>query len=131
MSERAFLFLVGAAILLALYFELDVLIYCISALLIFEAITDIRLTRLLQKARHVELEPGLVVFNARTRFNLAAIRAWRFVVAVVLLTVYALLHEFGYDMLWFFPWFMGFAILGAGASGVCPVLLGLKYIGFR
>ena len=52
-------------------------------------------------------------------------------VAVVLLTVYALLHEFGYDMLWFFPWFMGFAILGAGASGVCPVLLGLKYIGFR
>ena len=73
MSERAFLFLVGAAILLALYFELDVLIYCISALLIFEAITDIRLTRLLQKARHVELEPGLVVFNTRTRFNLTAV----------------------------------------------------------
>ena len=26
---------------------------------------------------------------------------------------------------------MGFAILGAGVSGVCPILLGTKWVGFR
>jgi hypothetical protein len=35
------------------------------------------------------------------------------------------------ESLWFFPWFMGFAIFGAGLSGVCPVLISLKLLGFR
>lgn len=131
MSERLYLFGVGVSILLGLYFELDVLIYFIAAFMMFEAVTDIRLTTYLQKTRHIVLDSGLVILRSRPRIHISAERAWRFVVAMVLLAVYALINELGYDMLWFFPWFMGFAIMGAGVSGVCPVLLGLKFIGFR
>ena len=131
MSERQYLFTVGVSILLGLYFELDALIYFIAGFMMFEAVTDIRLTTTLQKTRHIVLDSGLVIFKSHPRLYLSAERAWRFVVASVLLVVYALLNELGYDMLWFFPWFMGFAIMGAGVSGVCPVLLGLKFIGFR
>jgi len=33
--------------------------------------------------------------------------------------------------LWFVPWFIGFALFGAGVSGVCPSLSLLKWMGFR
>jgi hypothetical protein len=49
----------------------------------------------------------------------------------MLVSAYVLLHEYDIDVLWFFPWFMGFAIMGAGASGICPVLLGLRWAGFK
>ena len=53
------------------------------------------------------------------------------IVAVVLVSNYALLHEYGYEVLWFIPWFLAFAIIGAGASGICPVLVGLRWAGFK
>jgi hypothetical protein len=36
-----------------------------------------------------------------------------------------------YEQLWFFPWFMGFAIFGSGISNVCPVLLVIRWAGFK
>jgi hypothetical protein len=33
--------------------------------------------------------------------------------------------------LWFLPWFVGFALLGAGLSGICPMVIGLRWLGFR
>ena len=50
-------------------------------------------------------------------------RAWRFVVAGFLASFLAVFQEGA--------WFMGFAIFGAGLSGVCPVLVSLKLMGFR
>jgi hypothetical protein len=131
MNERAYLFLTGVIILLALYVESNVMIYSISALLLFEAVTDIRLTIFLQRMQHITLDSGLVLLRTRQRFNLDALRVLRFMVSSVLLISYAALHEYGIDVIWFFPWFMGFAIMGAGASGVCPLLLALRWIGFR
>jgi hypothetical protein len=86
---------------------------------------------MLQRARNVTLEPGLVVLDMNSRFDFEAYRMWRITVALVLVVTFAMIHEFGYDMLWFFPWFMGFAIIGAGVSGVCPGLLALRWVGFR
>ncbi len=131
MNERAYLFLTGVIILLALYVESNVMIYSISALLLFEAVTDIRLTIFLQRMQHITLDSGMVLLRTRQRFNLDALRVLRFMVSSVLLISYAALHEYGIDVIWFFPWFMGFAIMGAGASGVCPLLLALRWIGFR
>ncbi len=131
MSERLYLFLVGVYILFALYFEMDFLIYGLVALLVFEAITDIRITTLTQRVRHITLDSGLVAFQSRNRFNVEALRAWRLFVSAILALSYYLVHEQGLEVIWFFPWFMGFAIMGAGASGVCPVLLALKWAGFR
>jgi len=131
MTERMFLLLVGIYILVALYLENNYLIYGIAAFLVFEGVSGIRLTRLIQKARHVSLSNGMVDFNSNVRYAIDGLSAWRVFVAITLVSVYVLLHEYGIDVLWFFPWFMGFAILGAGASGICPVFLGLRWAGFK
>ena len=131
MTERMYLFFVGAYILVALYLQNNYMIYGLSALLVLEGVTGLRLTRMIQKARHVSLSSGLIYFNTRVRFDIDGLSAWRVFVAVVLVSANVLLHEYGYDVLWFFPWFMGFAIMGAGASGICPVLLGLRWAGFK
>ncbi|RMG29151.1 MAG: DUF2892 domain-containing protein [Gammaproteobacteria bacterium] len=33
--------------------------------------------------------------------------------------------------LWWLPWFVGFALVGAGLSGICPMVLALRRLGFR
>ena len=131
MNERMYMLIVGMLILASLYFDIDILIYMLATLLVFEGLSNIRLTTMLQRARHVTLDPGLVVLDLNNRFEFEAFRVWRIIVALALVVPYAMIHEFGYDMLWFFPWFMGFAIMGAGASGVCPVLLASRWAGFR
>ncbi len=131
MTERTYLFLVGAYILMALYLDNNYLVYGLAVFLFLEGITGIRLTTMLQKARQVSLRSGLVIFNSRARFDIDGLSAWRVIVAVVLVSNYALLHGYGYEVLWFIPWFLGFAIMGAGASGICPVLVGLRWAGFK
>jgi len=131
MSERAFLFLVGAFILASLYVEVDLMIYGLCLLLFFETLTDYRLTTLTQRLFHREMGPGLVIFQNVQRINFDAFRAWRLIVAIMLGGSMLLINEKNIEVLWFFPWFMGFAILGAGVSGVCPVLLFVKWIGFK
>ena len=131
MSERFYLFLVGLYILCALYMEMDMMIYVLSVLLVFEGLTDLRLTTVLQKMRKITYETGLVAFKTKLRFNFEGLRAWRILVAIVLTLSYVSLHQYNVDFLWFFPWFMGFAIMGAGVSSMCPMLMALRWAGFR
>ena len=131
MSERLFLFFVGGYILTALYLDLDVMIYVLCAWLLFEAISDLRITTLSQKLMRTTVPAGLTVFQTHQRFDFDAFRAWRLVVAVMLGSSFILVRDYNIEVLWFFPWFMGFAILGAGVSGVCPVLLLIRWLGFR
>ncbi len=131
MSERAYLFLVGALILTALYFGQETIIFALCLWLIFEGLTNIRLTNVLQSMRHVQLPAGLTVFKTKQRLSLDALSAWRLSVAMFLGVSFILLQVYKVEELWFFPWFMGFAIMGAGASGVCPMLLLLRWLGFK
>ena len=131
MNERSYLFLVGLFILTSLYFDMDMMIYGLSAFMVFEGLTNWRLTTALQKVRKITLETGLVAFQTKNRFDIDGLRAWRVLVAVVLTSSYVWLHQYNVDFLWFFPWFMGFAIMGAGASSMCPMLMALRWIGFR
>jgi len=131
MSERVFLFLVGVYILVALYLGMDTMIYLLSLWLLFEAITNIRLTTLSQKLMKKTVAAGLIVFNSHQRFDFDALRAWRITVAALLGGSLLLLKEHNVEFVWFFPWFMGFAIMGAGASSVCPVLLFIRWVGFK
>ena len=131
MNERTYLFLVGVYILVALYFDFEYMIYGLVILLLLEGLSGMRLTTQFQRARHVTLDHGLFTFNTKHRFSIDALSAWRVIMGTVLASSLILLHEYDVDMLWFFPWFMGFAIMGAGASGVCPMHLGLRWAGFR
>jgi len=131
MSERQFLFLVGFYILASLYVEIELMIYALCAWLLFEAATNVRLTTVSQRIIKKTVPAGLTVFQSNVRFSFDAFRAWRIVVAIMLGGSMLLLHEENVEVVWFIPWFMGFAILGAGVSGVCPVLLLIRWIGFK
>jgi len=131
MSERIFLFIVGAFILISLYVEIDLLIYCLCIFLLFEGITDIRLTTLSQKMMNKTVPAGLTVFQTKLRFDFDSFRAWRIMVPFMLGGSFVLLNEHQIEILWFFPWFMGFAIMGAGVSGVCPMVLLIRWVGFK
>lgn len=131
MSDRAYLFSVGACILLSLYFEVDLMIYLLGTVMFIEGITGFTLTRQTQKLRNVRLESGLLTYPTKQRFNFDGFRALRIVFSLVLTASYLAVNEYDYEMIWFFPWFLGFALLGAGISSVCPVLLGMRWLGFK
>jgi len=131
MSERLFLFALGAFILISLYIEIDMMIYILCLWLLFEAIMDIRLTTLSQKLMSRTVPAGLTVFQTQTRFHFEALRALRIVISVSLAGAFILINKYNIDVLWFVPWFLGFAILGAGVSGICPAMLLIRWLGFR
>jgi len=120
----------GFALLVVLYFDYHMAMYGVIGLLLFEGLTNIRVPILvglirknILKQDYVYADTGLV---ENPKFNLESERLWRIIVGSFLFLGYFLI-----DALWFFPWFMGFAIFGAGLSGVCPVLLAVRWLGFK
>lgn len=131
MSDRAYLFIVGMYILSALYLGIDMMIYILVAVMLFEGLSGLTITSLTQKLRKVSLDTGLLRYDATPRFNFDAFRALRIFFAIAMTVSYAAVHEYNIEVIWFLPWFFGFALVGAGVSSVCPVLLGMKWLGFR
>jgi hypothetical protein len=117
----------GMLLLVSLYFEVRYLMYGLIGMLFFEGLTNWRLPRVVSRLRGVPVPDCPNRGVPLGRFSFEAERAWRLIVGLMLLVTYVLF----YDTLWFFPWFMGFAIFGAGTSGVCPVLIGVKWAGCR
>lgn len=132
MSERFFRLIVGSLLLAILYFEIPSAIPALIAVLLIEGISNYRIPMLVTRMRQAHAvafgdSSELMPDAQMARFGFEAERAWRLTVALMLaVSVYAFNEQ-----LWFFPWFMGFAIFGAGLSGVCPVLISLKLLGFR
>ena len=127
MSDRAYRLSVGVLLLIGLYFELPVLIYSIIGIALFEAVTNLRIPIIVEKITGHKVINESDGFNFKQRFNFDAERVWRLILAAVLIVVYVLF----YDQLWYVAWFLGFAILGAGLSGVCPMFITIKWAGFR
>lgn len=130
MSNRLYRLTVGLIIVSALYFDALPVIYGLIAVLLFEGVTNFRIPLLLSRLRYGhdgDASEGCLAIPFKDRIPFAAERAWRLMVGTILLIIFWQFEE----SLWFFPWFMGFAILGAGASGVCPMFLSLKWLGFR
>lgn len=129
MSERTLRIIIGLLILVALYFELPELIAGLIVFMLFEAITNWRLPILISKLRHKgqfkhsEYPGG----EQQCKFSFEAERAMRLSASFFLCVTYFVLNEY----LWFIPWFMGITILGAGVSGVCPMVITFKALGFR
>jgi len=132
MTNRMYRGVLGALLLICLYFDFTWLMYGIITVLFFEGITNLIVPKLVDLFGRL-VAPGSSFFEYKpapcsigSRFGFESERCWRLVVGSMLLVTY-----YYYDMLWFFPWFMGFAIFGAGLSGVCPVLLAIRWAGFK
>jgi hypothetical protein len=131
-TDRNFRLLLAIALLGALYLDSQVVLQALIGLLFFEGVTNWRLSLLTTRIRYRgRTLPGracdLAVRAVGPPLPFEAERAWRLVMGTTLLIA----CEVFPTALWFFPWFMGFAILGAGVSGVCPLLIGLQWAGFR
>ena len=128
MSERIFRLVLGASLLLLLFFDLETAIYAYIVLLTFEGVTNWRVPILVSKARYgsaFEAEKILSEGCAQTGFD--AERALRLIVAAMLVVSYILFREEA----WFFPWFIGSMLLLAGITNICPMVMALRWVGFR
>ncbi len=130
MSNRTYRLIFGIALLLALYFDQHSVTYALIALALTEAVTNLRIPLVVSRIRHGydgDSNEGSLGIPFKVRSNFEAERAWRLAVSIVLvISIFAFPQA-----LWFFPWFMGFAILGAGISGVCPAFLAMKWVGLK
>lgn len=130
MSNNNYRLILGMLLLTGLYFDLSWLIYALIGIVLFEGLTNLRIPRLLSRLRYGRDDDpaeGTLGLQFRARIPFDAERAWRLVLGGMLILSYALY----YDQAWFVVWFMGFAIFGAGLSGVCPLFVSLKALGFR
>ena len=130
MSERIFRIILGSILLVALYFDLRLVIYGFIIVILFEGITNWRVPLLVSRLQSapsgVNSDCGLSPGD-RARINFEAERALRLAVAAFLIISYVVFSK----ELWFFPWFIGFALFGAGLSGICPMVMGFRWLGFR
>jgi hypothetical protein len=143
MSERTFRIIQGLYILLALYFELDALIWAYLAVIAIEGITNWRIPRLINRLRSANLVTTTgsasldeiaqsaadiqAVKTTHSAFNFEAERLLRVVVFVLLIFTVLIFPEPG----WFFPWFIGAMLFMAGVTNICPMVLLFRYLGFR
>ena len=126
MTDRTYRMLLGIAILVILYFDMTRAMTFLVGILLFEGITNWRIPLLVNRLLH---RPGAGVREmgpSAITWPLHAEQAWRLMVGFALLFTAVL-----FKAEWFIPWFMGFAIFGAGVSGVCPMLISLGWAGCR
>jgi hypothetical protein len=132
MSDRSYRLLFGLTLLLALYFQIHTLVYALIVLAVLEGLTNLRISVIVTRLRsnlggQVPMQENLTVAPSRCKYSFEAERALRLLMATILFLSYAMFPKY----LWFVPWFIGFALFGAGVSGVCPSLSLLKWLGFR
>lgn len=128
MNERTFRLILGAALLLMLYLDFEAGIFAYIGVLLFEGVTNWRVPMLVSRLRFgADYHPadGLSPGCARVPFD--AERALRLIVAVLLVVSYVVYRE----QAWFFPWFIGSMLLLAGVTNICPMVMALKWSGFR
>lgn len=132
MSERIFRLIVGFAILLASFFQLNYVLWGIAGFLMFEGITGLRVTMLISRFRFGENYMDRMAMHLgaelkAARINFPAERLLRMIVALLLFVTtywYA-------DTLWFVPYFVGIMLFAAGLSNICPMFLVLRWVGFK
>ena len=128
MTERNFRFILGFSLMAFLFFELNMFIYAYIGLLIFEGITNLRIPILFSRLRYGKSKPETEEENPRVcKFNFEAERGFRFVIAGTLIITFVVFHEAA----WFVPWLVGFGLTMAGITGICPIAISLRWLGFR
>jgi hypothetical protein len=128
MNERIFRLLLGVSLLVILFFDWNEFLYVYILMLIMEGLTNWRIPNLISKLRYGPANLEIAEDITGTyKYNFEAERAFRLVIAVTLvLSSYAFPKT-----LWFLPWFVGFGLSMAGITGICPISLTFKKLGFR
>lgn len=127
MTERMFRFILGASLGVLLLVQNKELIYAYIGILLFEGVTNWRVPILISKLRFGKTYAPTVPHADSGWIPLDAERILRILVASMLILSYVMFRE----QTWFFPWFIGFMLFMAGMTNICPMVMGLRWIGFR
>lgn len=127
MSERTFRFIQGLYILAALYLENDIMMYVYLGVIGFEAITNLRVPVLVSRLRYGRGMVDEASEPMACKFNFEAERMLRVVVLLLMIFTFVLFP----DITWFFPWFIGVMLLMAGITNICPMVMFMRFLGFR
>lgn len=130
MSEKNFRIILGAWLILGLFANSPQVIYALVALLMFEGVTNLRVPGLVSQARfgtQAAVESDALNPNPKAWTSFEAERGLRLIVAGLIVIPMVTAHA----LLWLLPWFVGFALIGAGLSGICPMVLALRRLGLR
>jgi len=142
MSERNFRLIQGLYILLALYFELDVLILAYLVVIAIEGLTNWRIPMVVNRLRYgkwaMASDSASVSVGSQDveshghkepiyKFDFEAERLLRLVIFILLIFAVLIFPESG----WFFPWFIGAMLFMAGVTNICPMVMLFRYLGFR
>lgn len=130
MSEHTYRMVMGTALLILLYTEIDMLGYVIIGVILTEGITNLRLNLLITRLRN-KLGATLSETDGppreNYRFNFDAERAQRIMVAVS----FAALFIYAPKELWIINWLFAFGMLISGIVMFCPIIALFKAVGFR
>ena len=128
MSEKNFRIVLGAWLVAGLLLNSQYVIYALTGLMLFEGLTNIRVPGLITRMRSPDHQPSSANgLNPNARVSFEAERGLRLIVIILILIPMNSDIEF----LWMLPWFVGFALIGAGLSGICPMVLALRWLGLR
>ncbi|HEY9199708.1 MAG TPA: hypothetical protein VIR60_10100 [Gammaproteobacteria bacterium] len=126
MTERSFRLVIGIWLVLTLWLAIPVAIHVLMAVLLFEGVTNWRVPTLSMRLRGATAAEALCT-AAECGIPFEAERALRLLIVGLLG-----LSLFGApELLWWLPWFIGFALIGAGLSGICPMVQALRWLGMR
>jgi len=92
----------------------------------FEGVTNLRVPIIVSRLRYGR---GMVDENSDPmvcRFSFEAERMLRIVVLLLIILTYIV-----FPVAWFFPWFIGVMLLLAGITNICPMVMFMRFLGFR
>ena len=129
MTERAYRLLIGILIIGFLFFQLNYAIWAIVFLMCFEALTNLRVPIVASKILYpndiIKVTEGE---NQYSTVNYEAERMLRWITMLLILSGITRLTE---DLLWYLPWLVGLMLLLSGITGICPMVMALRKIGFK
>ncbi|HWS04135.1 MAG TPA: hypothetical protein VN448_12205, partial [Gammaproteobacteria bacterium] len=102
-------------------------IYVLMGMLLFEGITNWRVPALVSRLRSGSEPTVTAVTSSNWVISFEAERALRLIL-VAMLGLSLLLEP---QLVWWLPWFIAFALIGAGLSGICPMVSALRWVGMR
>ena len=130
MSEHTYRMVMGTALLILLYTEIDILGYIIIGTIMIEGITNLRLNLLITRLRN-KFGANIPEMDGPPRkdyrFPFDAERAQRIMVAVS----FAALFIYAPKELWIVNWLFAFGMLISGIVMFCPIIALFKAVGFR
>lgn len=136
MSERTFRLISGIALwivlLLSILYQNDTFLIAYCLIFLFEGITNWRIPLIISRIRYGHSAPEVVSGgNAQVKHSVfASLEAERMMRFTMVLFIFLSYFVFP-DALWFFPWYIAGMMIVSGITSICPMVMFLRWVGFR